>query len=450
MTERDDVPCRDGTSPDARTFEWRNRFSGPVELVVDQRLGGSVKVTGTDSDEVSVTAVKRARGAAAANRTEKLFEQAEVAVKTDGNRVTVTCDADRPWLGWSSPPVRIDVSVSVPRGSAVDIDSGSGPVEVTGTRGPVKVDSGSGSTFVSGTTGRVTVDSGSGSVSIEESQGPVYVDVGSGSVVLRRVKGGAEIDGSSGSVTASEIEGDLTIDTGSGSIDVSRVIGDLNLDTGSGSVRLEVVKSRRIHADTGSGSITADFNVDPAGRYSLDTGSGRVTLVVPDDASFSLEAETGSGRIDCRLPLQVTRMSRHHLEGVLGEGEARITAETSSGGLVIRGRSGKNAGPRFRGPSAAAGRTAREHRDVVVRMVKEGKITAEQGEALLAALAGDRPETGRHIEVELHEPEEEFQDLEEARHEAEGAEREAEEDAEREAEEDAEREAEEAEEEARD
>lgn len=380
--------------PDTQAVDWQEPAAGPVRLLVDQHGPGPVSVCGWDRDEVRVRAVKRLHGWSGERRAEELLRRVEVNVRRHGEVIEVETGYDDGWSPfWGGCRVSVAVLVAVPRGSAVDIDAGSGRVEVRETRGSVEVDSGSGGVTVKRAAGRVSVDSGSGSVEVEEVQGDVRVDLGSGSVNLSRISGRVEIDGSSGSVTVCDVAGEVSVDTSSGSVRLRRVLGDISVDTGSGSVRLESVRGRQVHVDTGSGSIEAEFDILSDGSYSFDTGSGDVILTLPEDASFTLDANTGSGPIRCSLPLAGAYSDHGHLHGVLGDGSAVIEVDTSSGGLVVRGRrgAGRGDGPGPRSSHAAhrpSGRASTEGREIILRMVAEGRLTAEQGEALLAAIEG--------------------------------------------------------------
>ncbi len=398
-----EVGCRlewkPGPDPGTEVAEYLRPCGGPVSLVVDQNSSGPVTVSGWEKGETRVLATRRVRGHFPPGRDDKVrdvLSEGELFIEARGEEIVVETRQDRHWGFWDSERVVIALEAWVPRSSSVDIDSGSGKIEVRDTKGSVRVDSGSGGVLVVRAVGGVDLDLGSGSVTVEEVQGGVKVDVGSGSVSVSRVKGPVEVDGSSGSVSLIEVEGSIQVDTASGSVRMGRVIGDVSVDTGSGSVRLDTLRGKCVNVDTGSGAIEAGFDVLPNGRYSFDAGSGRITLTVPEDASFSLEAESGSGRIDCSLPLVVSHAGRGSLTGVMGDGSARIAADASSGGIIIRGRAGSGAGevPSSQ-PGLAAGAEVRaavtqlkaENRAAILKMLQEGKLTAAQGEALLLAIA---------------------------------------------------------------
>ncbi len=390
-------------SPDPGTeiTRWAQAFAGPVDLDIDQATPGPVFVTGTAAAEVQVRAVKSLRGLGlGAAEAGRLFAEAEIEVTVEGDRVRIRTEHPRRWSFWGGDRVGIALEVKVPTGSSVRLDIGSGRTEVRGTDGPVSIDSGSGSVLVSRAT-RVDIDAGSGSVTVEEARGDVKIESGSGPVSVERVHGRVDVDGGSGPMGLREVEGNVILGTGSGSVTLDRVIGDVSVDTGSGSVSLSATSARNITVDTGSGGIEADIDIHPSGRYSFEAGSGRIDLIVPENASFTLSADTGSGSVSCSVPLAISHSGRGSLEGVLGDGSASISAETSSGGFAIRTRGGSGAAEA--GPVVAAFRHADQHdawaasisskiraenRANVLKMIEEGRLSAEQGRDLLVALDG--------------------------------------------------------------
>lgn len=393
----------DGPGDDPRTEVFTFSFEGPVKLAVDQESPGPVVVTGGERNEVLVRATKQVRSHRDPARARRLMEETAVSVDVEGDHVTVRTEGCSHHCDfWGDNKVAVFLDISVPRGSSVDVDSGSGRVQVRDTFGPVWVDCGSGGVDVARARGGVSLDVGSGPVSVEETEGGVSVDSGSGSVVVRRIGGAVEVDGSSGPVSVSEVEGPVEVKTGSGTVRLNRIIGDVSVDSGSGSVKLDLVRGRRVSVDTGSGSIEADFDVERSGDYDFDTGSGRITLVVPDGASMAVEADSGSGPIECELPLNVTHIGRTHLAGTVDDASARVRADTSSGRIVIRRRSvpgfdadGDQDRPRVPGRPRLTAERARlkaENRELVLKMVSEGKLSAEQGRSLLAALDGGTDE----------------------------------------------------------
>lgn len=127
---------------------------------------------------------------------------------------------------------QIDLTVSVPKDMALDIDDGSGGIVVEDLAAAVRIEDGSGSIRVSRVRGDVRIDDGSGGIEVREVTGDVSIDDGSGEILIRRVGGG------------------VTVDDGSGDIDIEDVEKDIRLiNTGSGDVRISGEKGRVIRAN---------------------------------------------------------------------------------------------------------------------------------------------------------------------------------------------------------
>jgi DUF4097 and DUF4098 domain-containing protein YvlB len=89
-----------------------------------------------------------------------------------------------------------------------------------------------------------------------------------------------------------------------------------------------------------SGDVEFTGTIDAAGRYAFQSHSGDVTLVVPPTVSARFSVETFNGNLDSDFPftLQPNRERRQgqRLEFNVGGGEARVTAESFTGSIVIR------------------------------------------------------------------------------------------------------------------
>ncbi len=141
-------------------------------------------------------------------------------------------------MSWSSYAF-IDIDIEVPAGMTLEIDDGSGSIDIRDTVGELSIDDGSGSISISGVAGNVDIRDGSGGIEVRDVTGSVRVDDGSGSISIREVSGDVEIpDDGSGSIDISNVGGSVRIDDdGSGSIDVYDVEGDfIARSTGSGGV----------------------------------------------------------------------------------------------------------------------------------------------------------------------------------------------------------------------
>ena len=88
--------------------------------------------------------------------------------------------------------------------------------------------------------------------------------------------------------------------------------------------------------DTGSGDVEVAL-VSDTDDIMVDTGSGNVTVTVPPGYGSAVNLSTSSGDVDTDVEIQVTRRGRQHLVGRIGDGQGRMTIETGSGNVTIRG-----------------------------------------------------------------------------------------------------------------
>ena len=162
------------------------------------------------------------------------------------------------------------------------------------------------------------------------------MDVGAGDVQITQAQGKVGVDTGSGAVGVTGFHGTtLSIDTGSGEVTGSDCECDeLSVDTGSGEVRLSGITSPRVSLETGSGRITADLRRDIT-SLQVETGSGDIAIRAPATLGAEVEIETSSGEIETDFPLLVTRQSRDHMVGTIGDGKGTIAIETGSGGIKL-------------------------------------------------------------------------------------------------------------------
>jgi DUF4097 and DUF4098 domain-containing protein YvlB len=109
---------------------------------------------------------------------------------------------------------------------------------------------------------------------------------------------------------------------------------ELSVDTGSGEIRLSGVSAPRVSLETGSGRITTELRRDVA-SLAVETGSGDIAIQAPATLGAEVEIETSSGDIDTDFPLMVTRQSRDHMQGTIGDGKGSIAIETGSGSIKL-------------------------------------------------------------------------------------------------------------------
>lgn len=226
-----------------------------------------------------------------------------------GDRVTIRSSGD-------GLEAHADLTISVPPGQRVSVLLAVGDVSVTNIDGDLMVDVGSAPVEAHGVRGSLSIDTGSGEVGVSDVEGDLSVDTGSGQVDVRNVQGSR-----------------VGVDTGSGGVTGSRIVADaVNVDTGSGSIDLGGVTAPSIQLDTGSGSVEVELMSD-VDDLVVDTGSGSVTVFFSEDLGARLDLESSSGGIEFEVPITVSRVDRHSLQGEIGDGNGRIRIDTGSGSI---------------------------------------------------------------------------------------------------------------------
>lgn len=193
-----------------------------ANLVVIDVGAGSLNVRGADIDEVSVSAKIHSKEYKDIDALQEAFENKMVfELQHKGSIIVFKALEKKKMLSFSSSDISIDIEMVIPRSMNLEIDDGSGSMEVT------NID------------GSLNIDDGSGSIEISHIKGDLHIDDGSGSLDLRNVGGSVFLNDSSGGVDIQGVAGDVTVDDGSGSINITELKGNFHLeDDGSGQIHV--------------------------------------------------------------------------------------------------------------------------------------------------------------------------------------------------------------------
>jgi DUF4097 and DUF4098 domain-containing protein YvlB len=273
-----------------------NRIDTTVRLdrggAVDLSLvSGKIRVTGWDRPDVKVTASVesgRLRFDANSSRVTLTVEDSDNEGRRGRNRHNNVGDAQ--------------FVVSVPRGSRLILEAVSGDVTAKGSQGEIEA------TSVSGD-----------------------VDVSDG---VRAVTAEAV----SGSVRTSQVSGNLRTETVSGDLRAENVSGNIEASSVSGTIHLVGIQSKDVRTETVSGDITYSGSIEPSGRYSFEAHSGTIRLNIPRGVGAQFSVETFSGDVTTDVPVTIPPGSKRRegrMEFTIGDGRARVTANTFSGSIVV-------------------------------------------------------------------------------------------------------------------
>ena len=284
-----------GTLERTETLTHRIGVDGRVSV---KSIGGTLRVRGVSGDQATLTVTYRIRAGDQA-AAERVLDGGRVLVDRGPGLLEIETPERRlstglAWL-FGGARVNADISLDIPWGARVRLETMSGSIEAVGLVGEQK---------------------------------------------YRTVSGDIRLWSLAGNVEAGAISGSISLDRG----------GDVRLraNSVSGSVRVRAARFHGMVISTTSGGITVAGALDPAGDYRAESISGSVELVPLSGVTAELRSISGS--ISSRVAGHVEG-GRGFWRAVIDDGRALFRVSSTSGGLRI-----SEAGPadQFAGGPAAA------------------------------------------------------------------------------------------------
>ena len=298
----------------------------------------------------------------AEERAERAREQAEARAERDREREEAR--RERELAG------ALDTTVTFDARGTVNVSCPGGDVIVTGTarnqivvkarteRGAIRFASSGGNATLEPAASRgcndahfeLSVPAGvhlvtntwSGSLRVTGVKGEIDAHAQSGDVDVRDAGDDVEVETLSGDVTIQGASGAVNVHTVSGDISLTGGRGTVEMETVSGDIELHDVVSSQVRTNSTSGDLTFAGAIVNAGRYQFQTHSGELRLELPANVGAELSLSTFSGEIDSAFPITLTpgahgigASQAKKLTFSLGQGSARIIAETFSGDVTL-------------------------------------------------------------------------------------------------------------------
>ncbi len=296
---------------------WGTQFEYPVTAhapatgavrVVFENPRGNITVTGTDAQEVSISGRKlvRAYSRADADGTDR---NTPLEIVPQGDRLLIRTNQERASDGQS---ISDDLTVTVPRGMAVEARGRGGDYEISDLTGDVDLNSERGDVRLSRLGGNARIELGrSDLVHAVDVKGKIELHGRGSDVDLENIGGQVSIDGSfSGTLDFKNLAQPLQLEGRNTELHVAAIPGTVSMSLSGfnasdvvGPVRL-VTRSRDVHLERFTQSLDleaqmGDVFLEP-GRVPLPTiearsGGGRIELVLPEKAAFQLQATAQRG-----------------------------------------------------------------------------------------------------------------------------------------------------------
>jgi hypothetical protein len=250
-----------------------------------RNISGETRVRIGEPGKITVVAKKHVN-ASSEDRAKRQLQNLEIRMEKNADELRVEphlYEQERGWIDlFRGKRFRVDFEIAVPQECAVDAQTVSGDLAVSGVHGPLDV------------------QAVSGDVTIEDAQGP------------------------------------LRLKSVSGDVDVRRYVGHVEGNTVSGDIMFDAARIRSLMLHTVSGDIEVKGVLEAARQHRFKTISGDVDLNLADP-DLVVEFRTASGDLECEIPARVDRPGKKQYSVALGDGRGQSIVKTVSGDLTIRG-----------------------------------------------------------------------------------------------------------------
>jgi DUF4097 and DUF4098 domain-containing protein YvlB len=258
---------------------------GPTRITASDRADTVVEIRPTDpGSDLDVKAAEQARVD---------FADGKLVVR-----------AHRP-RGLFAKAGSVDITVELPEGSDVRVDTSVGDLVVEGRVGECRSKSATGDVRVT-EAAATHVRTSMGNIDVTRTTGRTDLSTGSGNVDLGLVEGDAVVKNSNGQTRIGEVTGELRANAANGDITVHRAHRDVHAKTANGGIHL---------ADVTRGEVT------------METAAGRLEVGIAHGSAAWLDVRSAFGAV--RNELQPS-------EGPGSDETVRVHARTSYGDIVIR------------------------------------------------------------------------------------------------------------------
>jgi DUF4097 and DUF4098 domain-containing protein YvlB len=203
-----------------------------IDMLNIDNGAGSMDIRGVSgASEITVTATVLVPGRNDDKARKKIEDELVLTLEKKSDVAVLKAYFDEGGFFNFGDSPSVSLVVSMPEGMHLEVDDGSGSIEINNVRGDVMLDDGSGSIDMTEVGGEVEIDDGSGSISVRTVGGDISINDGSGSIKVRGVAGTVTVDDGSGSIDVSDVEEDLIIvEDGSGGLDFSNIAGRVETD----------------------------------------------------------------------------------------------------------------------------------------------------------------------------------------------------------------------------
>ena len=176
-----------------------------------------------------------------------------------------------------------------------------------------------------------------GAIRTEDGAGPAWMKTSNGHVEVRRLKGALNAETSNGPVELEDIDGAAEVHTSNGHIRAEGVRGALEATTSNSSIHAVLDKvDGAVRLQSSNGGIDLTLPNDMQSAVRAHTSNSGITLHLPGEVNARLSAGTSNASITSDFEMRMRgEITKHHIEGSIGNGGPLIDLSTSNGPIRI-------------------------------------------------------------------------------------------------------------------
>jgi hypothetical protein len=304
-------------------FQGEATFNQVSNIAIDADFC-TVKIKGSDSTHVTYSGILK---------SDVNPEEYTIATQLSEGELVIAVQRPESWTShWG------EIILMVPNGSAMDVHTKSGKVEIEGlTDCTVNIESNSGHVQVASATGTIIGNSPAGDFIVDDYNGLLEVNSKTGKVILRDIKGDVLAESNKGEFIINHLSGTLKTVGGSGSQDIENVEGDIALKSSDGDIELSQVKGNIVtRSFAGNQKL---FQTE--GIFTIQSSTGTITgnsVVFTASSSFTSTEGTIKVNTNTKKDLAFVLKSENSFLRAMGKSKKK-SLKIGKGNILITGTS---------------------------------------------------------------------------------------------------------------
>jgi len=162
----------------------------------------------------------------------------------------------------------------------------------------------------------------------------VSVKTNNGRIVFRGLRGTLQASTNNGRTRLEEVKGALTASCANGSVESHRFEGQADVSASNGRIDFREAVLRGGSFKSGNGRIVLQFKPQGSGDLSVFSGNGRVKLALPDDGDFTVRVQT-RGRLFNHLEDYALETDKDTTTIRKGGGDFSVVVQNYNGGVSL-------------------------------------------------------------------------------------------------------------------